>query len=108
MVSQRREVESNGYSLADKQMESPSCSGVGVYVISVVAALVSVHPQTLRNYERSGLLAPSRSVGGVRRFSDDDVARVKRIVELSEAGVNLEGVRHILALEVRFAELEGR
>jgi MerR family transcriptional regulator/heat shock protein HspR len=77
----------------------------GVYVISVVAELVGVHPQTLRNYERSGLLTPGRSEGGVRRFNEDDVTLVRRILELTAAGVNLEGVRRILALEAELDEL---
>lgn len=70
-----------------------------VYVISVAAELAGVHPQTLRNYERSGLLDPSRTSGGSRRFSDADLARLRRIQELTDAGCNLEGVRRILALE---------
>jgi MerR family transcriptional regulator/heat shock protein HspR len=70
-----------------------------VYIISVAAELAGVHPQTLRNYERSGLLDPSRTSGGSRRFSDADLARLRRIQELTDAGCNLEGVRRILALE---------
>ena len=70
-----------------------------VYVISVFAQLAGVHPQTLRNYERSGLLDPSRTSGGSRRFSDADLARLRRIQELTDAGLNLEGVKRVLALE---------
>lgn len=77
-----------------------------VYVISVAAQLAGVHPQTLRNYERSGLLDPSRTRGGSRRFSDADLRRLARIQQLTNDGVNLEGVRRILALEDRVAELE--
>ena len=69
-----------------------------VYVISVAAELVGVHPQTLRNYERSGLLDPSRTAGGSRRFSDHDLARLRRIQELTSEGLNLEGVRQVLRL----------
>jgi MerR family transcriptional regulator/heat shock protein HspR len=58
-----------------------------------------VHPQTLRNYERSGLLSPQRTSGGSRRFSDDDLAALRRIQELTNEGVNLEGVKKILLLE---------
>jgi MerR family transcriptional regulator/heat shock protein HspR len=79
-----------------------------VYVISVAAELVGVHPQTLRNYERSGLLDPSRSPGGSRRFSEADLARLRRIQELTAEGVNLEGVKRILALEAEIAELRER
>ena len=74
-----------------------------VYVISVFAELAGVHPQTLRNYERSGLLSPQRTSGGSRRFSDEDLAALRRIQELTNDGVNLEGVKKILQLE---AELD--
>lgn len=74
-----------------------------VYVISVAAQLAGVHPQTLRNYERSGLLDPSRTSGGSRRFSDADLSRLRRIQELTTEGVNLEGVKRILALEAQLA-----
>ena len=71
-----------------------------VYVISVFAELAGVHPQTLRNYERSGLLNPKRTSGGSRRFSDEDLFALRRIQELTNEGVNLEGVKRIVALEV--------
>ncbi|NNN03962.1 MAG: helix-turn-helix transcriptional regulator [Acidimicrobiaceae bacterium] len=74
-----------------------------VYVISVFAEIAGVHPQTLRNYERSGLLSPRRTQGGSRRFSDADLAALRRIQELTNEGVNLEGVKRIMDLE---AELE--
>ncbi|HVB71733.1 MAG TPA: MerR family transcriptional regulator [Acidimicrobiales bacterium] len=75
-----------------------------VYVISVFAELAGVHPQTLRNYERSGLLAPRRTRGGSRRFSDEDLAALRRIQELTAEGVNLVGVKRIMALEIELAE----
>jgi MerR family transcriptional regulator/heat shock protein HspR len=71
-----------------------------VYVISVFAELAGVHPQTLRNYERGGLLSPQRTSGGSRRFSDEDLVALRRIQELTNEGVNLEGVKRIMALEV--------
>jgi MerR family transcriptional regulator/heat shock protein HspR len=74
-----------------------------VYVISVFAQLAGVHPQTLRNYERSGLLNPERTSGGSRRFSDEDLAALRRIQELTNEGVNLEGVKRIMALEGELA-----
>lgn len=77
-----------------------------VYVISVAAELVGVHPQTLRNYERSGLLDPSRTAGGSRRFSDIDLDRLRRIQSLMNEGLNLEGVRRILRLEDEVATLQ--
>ena len=70
-----------------------------IYVISVFAELAGVHPQTLRNYERTGLLNPQRTTGGSRRFSDEDLQVLRRIQELTNDGVNLEGVKRILRLE---------
>jgi MerR family transcriptional regulator, heat shock protein HspR len=79
-----------------------------VYVISVFAELAGVHPQTLRNYERSGLLAPLRTRGGSRRFSDEDLAALRRIQELTAEGINLVGVKRIMALELELAEARER
>lgn len=70
-----------------------------LYVISVFAEIAGVHPQTLRNYERIGLLRPERTSGGSRRFSDADLAALRRIQDLTTEGVNLEGVKRIMALE---------
>ncbi len=70
-----------------------------VYIISVAAELAGVHPQTLRIYERKGLIQPYRTPGGTRRYSPADLERLRIIQELTGAGVNLEGVRRILALE---------
>ena len=74
-----------------------------VYVISVAAELAGMHPQTLRIYERRGLVHPARSQGGNRRYSDVDIERLRRIQELAGEGMNLEGIRRVMALE---AELE--
>jgi MerR family transcriptional regulator/heat shock protein HspR len=79
-----------------------------VYVISVFAELAGVHPQTLRNYERSGLLRPRRTSGGSRRFSDEDLAALRRIQELTAEGVNLEGVKRIMALEAQLDDARER
>src|SRR6266404_9173611 len=71
-----------------------------VYVISVAAELAGVHPQTLRVYERKGLLQPQRTSGNTRRYSAEDIARLRRIQELTQNdGVNLAGARMILRLE---------
>ncbi len=70
-----------------------------VYVISVAAELAGMHPQTLRIYERRGLLTPARTSGGNRRYSDADIARLRRIAELASSGMNLEGIRHVMSLE---------
>jgi MerR family transcriptional regulator/heat shock protein HspR len=70
-----------------------------VYVISVAAELAGVHPQTLRIYERKGLLDPARTGGGSRRYSERDIDRLRRIQDLTTAGLNLEGVRRVMELE---------
>ncbi len=77
-----------------------------VYVISVAAELAGVHPQTLRIYERKGLVEPARTGGGSRRYSDADIALLQRIQELTNEGLNLVGVQRVLALEARVEELE--
>ena len=77
----------------------------GVYVISVAAELAGVHPQTLRIYERKGLLDPARTEGGSRRYSEVDIAQLQRIQELTAAGLNLEGVKRVIELEAEVARL---
>jgi MerR family transcriptional regulator/heat shock protein HspR len=74
-----------------------------VYVISVAAELAGMHPQTLRIYERKGLVDPARTGGGSRRYSDADISQLRRIQELTNEGLNLAGVKRVLELE---AELE--
>ena len=76
-----------------------------VYVISVAAELAGMHPQTLRIYERRGLLEPARTAGGRRRYSEADLALLERIAELTGEGINLAGVQRILELEQQLAEL---
>src|SRR5690348_6452377 len=78
--------------------KSPTAS-TAVYVISVAAELAGVHPQTLRIYERKGLVDPARTRGGSRRYSDEDIALLRRIQELTNEGLNLAGVQRVLALE---------
>ena len=75
--------------------EPTTASTRAVYVISVAAELAGVHPQTLRIYERKGLLDPSRTGGGSRRFSEQDLDRLRHIQDLTNAGLNLEGVRRV-------------
>lgn len=82
--------------------------GQAVYVISVAAELAGVHPQTLRIYERKGLVDPARTGGGSRRYSDDDIAQLRRIQDLTNEGLNLEGVRQVLALEARIEKLQAQ
>lgn len=75
-----------------------------VYVISVAAELAGCHPQTLRIYERKGLVEPARASGGGRRYSDADIALLMRIQELTSEGLNLAGVKRVLQLEMELAE----
>ncbi len=86
----------------------PPASDRGVYGISVAAELSGVSEQSLRLYERHGLLTPARSAGGTRRYSADDLARLQRISELVAAGVNLAGIARILPLEDRNTALDER
>jgi MerR family transcriptional regulator, heat shock protein HspR len=77
-----------------------------VYIISVAAELAGVHPQTLRTYERKGLIKPKRTAGGTRRYSQKDIRRVRLIQELTQGeGVNLAGVLRILELQDEIEEL---
>ncbi|HEY7137082.1 MAG TPA: MerR family transcriptional regulator [Acidimicrobiia bacterium] len=70
-----------------------------LYIISVAAELAGVHPQTLRIYERKGLIEPARTEGRSRRYSERDVALLRRIQELTNEGVSLAGVKKVLELE---------
>src|SRR6266536_2598821 len=78
----------------------------GVYGISVAAELVGMGTQTLRLYERRGLLEPARTDGGTRRYSEDDLARLRRIGDLLDAGLNLAGIAQVLDLETDNAQLQ--
>ena len=78
-------------------------------MISVVAEMFDVHPQTLRAYEREGLLRPSRTDGNTRLYSEDDLERIELILRLTkELGVNLAGVEVILNMRERMGEMQGR
>jgi MerR family transcriptional regulator/heat shock protein HspR len=77
-----------------------------IYVISVAAELAGVHPQTLRVYERKGLLNPARTAGNTRRYSPRDIERLRKIQELTQEGINLAGVMRILGLEQRLENTE--
>jgi DNA-binding transcriptional MerR regulator len=78
---------------------------VGLFPISVVTELTGIGPHTLRAYERAGLLCPARTDGGVRRYSGNDLAVVRRAAVLSGEGINLPGIRRILALETEVESL---
>ena len=77
-----------------------------VYVISVAAELAGMHPQTLRIYERRGLVQPARTQGGNRRYSDIDIERLRRIQDLAADGMNLEGIRRVMELELEVDRLQ--
>ncbi len=92
--------------MADKEPKrSVSFSSRAVYVISVAAELAGMHPQTLRIYERKGLVDPARTSGGSRRYSDEDIEMLRRISELTDEGLNLAGVKKVLELEDEVARL---
>jgi MerR family transcriptional regulator/heat shock protein HspR len=90
--------------------ELPMAPGpdVPVYVISVAAELTGLHPQTLRTYDRLGLVSPGRTGGGGRRYSWRDIEMLREIADLSATGIGLEGVRRILALELQVEALRQR
>jgi MerR family transcriptional regulator/heat shock protein HspR len=76
-----------------------------VYIISVAAELAGVHPQTLRIYERKGLVRPHRTRGNTRRYSDDDIARLRAIQALTDQGVNLAGVKMVMEMRAEIERL---
>jgi len=88
--------------MADAPAPSPDRA---LYIISVAAELAGVHPQTLRIYERKGLIAPRRTSGRSRRYSDRDIALLQRIQQLTNEGVSLVGVRKVLELEAQLDAL---
>lgn len=93
-------LENEGY------LVSKGSSLKAVYVISVAAELAGMHPQTLRIYERKGLVYPLRTHGGSRRYSEEDVRRLRRIQELTNAGLNLEGVKRFIEMESEIESLK--
>ena len=86
----------------------PPGPNVPVYVISVAAELTGLHPQTLRQYDRLGLVSPGRTGGGGRRYSLHDIELLREVAELTSAGIGLEGVRRILELDNQVTALRAR
>ena len=80
--------------------------GRGLFSIAVAAELTGLHPQTLRIYEREGLLDPARSAGGTRRYSTEDIGRLHQIMALTADGLNLAGVRRVLELQEQTRQLQ--
>ncbi len=89
-------------------MAEPLLPEAGVFGISVAAELTGVNPQALRGYESKGLLDPVRTAGGTRRYSNNDLERVRRIGVLLASGLNLEGVRQVLGLQEETARLRAQ
>jgi MerR family transcriptional regulator/heat shock protein HspR len=87
-------------------MAAARTNSTALFVISVAAELAGVHPQTLRIYERKGLVDPARTGGGSRRYSEDDIERLRRIQDLTNDGLNLAGVKRVLELEAELARLQ--
>ena len=81
-------------------------TGSGLFAISVAAELAGLHPQTLRIYEREGLVGPHRSTGGTRYYSVSDVERLREINEMTASGLNLAGVKRVLALQAEVDRLQ--
>jgi MerR family transcriptional regulator/heat shock protein HspR len=91
-----------------RERPQPPGPEVPVFVISVAAELTGLHPQTLRTYDRMGLVSPGRTGGGGRRYSWRDIELLREVAELTAAGIGLEGVRRILELEGDVAALSAR
>lgn len=79
-----------------------------MFGVGVAAELAQMHPQTLRQYDRIGLVSPQRTSGGTRRYSLDDIERLQQVATLSSEGLSLEGIRRVLALKDRVHMLEQR
>ncbi len=92
--------------MADRNLRfDPQDGDEPVFVISVAAELTGMHPQTLRGYDRIGLVRPGRAVGGGRRYSMRDIELLRAVAELTSSGIGIEGVRRILELEQQVAAL---
>jgi MerR family transcriptional regulator/heat shock protein HspR len=93
----------------ERGREDEDRHGRAVYVISVAAELAGVHPQTLRMYERKGLLRPKRTSGNTRRYSEDDIERIRAIQELTQlGGISLTGVKLFIEMREQLQEMQRR
>jgi MerR family transcriptional regulator/heat shock protein HspR len=108
-ADQRREQERSQSRSASNRHDSQFHDDQrAVYVISVAAELAGVHPQTLRIYERKGLLNPARTDGGSRRYSDRDIEMLRRVQDLTESGLNLAGVKRVIELEAELSRMKNK
>jgi len=94
--------------MAGRAPFEPPSPEAAVYVISVAAELTGLHPQTLRTYERMGLITPGRTGGGGRRYSHVDIEQLRKIASLTSSGIGIEGVRRIMELENQVTALTSR
>ena len=95
--------------IEDRVDRSDASKERAVYVISVAAELAGVHPQTLRIYERKGLVRPERTSGNTRRYSQRDIDLLRQIQEMTqEFGINLAGVKRIIEMQAELAALRAR
>jgi MerR family transcriptional regulator/heat shock protein HspR len=94
--------------MEDHDERPRSAADRAVYIISVAAELAGVHPQTLRIYEQKGLVRPFRTSGNSRRYSQADIDRLRRVQRLTQGGVNLAGVKRILAMEEELDRMRAR
>ncbi|BBY21535.1 MerR family transcriptional regulator [Mycobacterium stomatepiae] len=92
--------------MTSQQRDPAPANDRGIYGISVASELSGIGPQTLRLYERRGLVTPTRTDGGTRRYSRNDLARLKRITELASLGINLAGMAQIFELETKNSQLQ--
>ena len=94
--------------MSDRNESAANGPDRAVYIISVAAELAGVHPQTLRIYEQKGLVRPYRTRGNTRRYSEADIDRLRRVQRLTQDGVNLAGVKRILAMEEELQRMRRR
>jgi MerR family transcriptional regulator/heat shock protein HspR len=89
-------------------VDQEAISAAPLFAIAVAAELAGMHPQTLRQYDRIGLVSPSRTAGKSRRYSMRDIAQLREVARLGSEGISLEGIRRILELENEVSALRGR
>lgn len=94
--------------VAEQRVSFAPNSNAPVYAISVAAELAGLHPQTLRQYDRAGLVRPTRVGGRNRLYSGQDISRLREVAQLSSEGLSLEGIRRVLALQEEVRELRAR
>src|SRR3954451_21828317 len=107
-VSRIRAARCDGGRMSTRRVTAPRAAGRRVFLIGIAAELAGMHPQTLRVYERRGLITPERTAKNTRVYYEKDVELLRRIQELSEEGLNLAGIERVLKLEARLERAERR